>query len=351
MKIGKLFILTLFLSSTVLMSCSDNESKPKGKFQTGVFVTNEGNFRVGNGTVSHYNFSTKETTQDLFGAINSQKALGDVVQAMTLDGDNAYIVVNNSNKIEVVNANTFESLYTISDLHQPRYFITFNGKGYVSEWGLDNEVGRVSIIDLKTHSVTGNVTTDFGAENLIALNNKIYVSNNFMNTISVIDPSTNTVVSTIETGSSPSSFLIDSENKLWVVCTGGYDGDYNPLSNGQLQQIDPGTNTVIKTIELHQNVLSHIGINKSKTGIFYCAGSSVFKIKTSDTTAPASPFITAASLIYLYGFGIDPQTEMLYLADAKAFSSNGTVYRYNIDGTAADQFTAGIAPNGFVFKY
>src|SRR5688572_6108892 len=98
MNILNYYAFTLLTLITFSFSACDNEDeKPKGKFQTGVFVVNEGNFLEADGSVSHFNLSTKETTQDLFGSVNTGRALGDVVQSMTIDGDNAYIVVNNSN--------------------------------------------------------------------------------------------------------------------------------------------------------------------------------------------------------------------------------------------------------------
>jgi YVTN family beta-propeller protein len=340
-------ILTIAFFS--FSSCDNDDGNPKGKFQTGVFVVNEGNFNAANGTVSHFNFSTKETTQDLFGTINSGKALGDVVQSMSIDGDQAYIVINNSNKIQVVNANTFVESHTIGGLALPRYFTTFEGKGYVTEWVDFVSPGRVSVIDLQSHEVTTTITTDYGAENIIALNDRLFVSNNFSNTVSIIDPADNSVEKTLEVGSSPAGFVVDAQDKLWVICTGGYDIDFNPLNDGKLVQIDPGNETVLKTIELNKNVSASVGINKAGSQLLYSSGTDVYRLDVSATETPDAPFIAGTK--QFYGLGVDPQTDVIYLSDAKAFSASGTVYRYNSDGTELDNFTAGIGPNGFVFKY
>ena len=97
-------------------------------------------------------------------------------------------MVNNSNKIEVVNANTFASEHTIQGLSLPRYFVTLDGKGYVTEWVNYTDPGRVTIIDLENHTAGESITTDYGAENILAHDGLLYVSNNFSNTVSVIDP-------------------------------------------------------------------------------------------------------------------------------------------------------------------
>ncbi|HEX6227752.1 MAG TPA: DUF5074 domain-containing protein, partial [Chryseolinea sp.] len=188
MKKLKLYLLILVTMVCIsLLSCDDDENNPNAQLEDGVFVVNEGNFQDANGTVSHI-AADNTVTHDIFGTMNHGLALGDVVQSMTIDGDFAYIVVNNSNKMEVVNANTFVLEYTLKNVLLPRYFTTLNGKGYLTEWVSYSDPGRVAVIDLTNHVVTESITTDFGAENIIAHEDKLYVSNNFSNTVSVIDP-------------------------------------------------------------------------------------------------------------------------------------------------------------------
>ena len=49
--------------------------------------------------------------------------LGDVVQSITQFNNNAYVVVNNSNKIEVIDITNFSSIATITGFTSPRYFL------------------------------------------------------------------------------------------------------------------------------------------------------------------------------------------------------------------------------------
>lgn len=339
------FLAALFVSTALFVSCDDNESKPKGDFEKGVFVINEGNFGSGNGTVTFYNLNDKSTTADIFGLVNDDRALGDVVQSMTVAGEEAYIVVNNDNKVEIANANTFEAIHTLTDVKLPRYFATANGKGYLTEWVSFTESGRVSVVDLKTHAVTKTIATDDGSENLIAVGTKIFVSNNFTNTISVISTTTDAVVKTIEVASSPGEFVLDAQNKLWVVC----GGDYRE-NNGALVQIDPSTETVIKTIELTRNVPAKLATDKTKSFLYFYAGKSVYKVSIAATTEPTEALLTEANATGIYGMDVDSSNGVIYVGDAKGFASNGIVYRYNLDGSLIDSFEVGKGPNGFVFK-
>lgn len=332
--------LSLFLSS-----CGGDDEKPAGEFSSGVFVVNEGSFGKSDGTVTHYNSSTGEVKQDIYGQKNNGLALGDIVQSLSFFDEEAYIVVNNDNKVEVAEDDTFEAEHTLRGVSLPRYFTTFNGKGYLTEWVNFTDKGRVAVVNLDTHTVETTIATDYGSENIIAASGKLFVSNNFTNTVSVINPSTNTVTTTLNVGSSPGEFVIDSENKLWVIC----GGDYN-MNNGALYRINAVTNTVEKSIPLVINTSGRLAINQAKNQVYYIKGKNVYKVGIQETTAPAAAFITVTAAVGAYGIGVDPATDIIYVADAKGFVANGSVFRYKNDGTFIDEFAAGKGPNGFVFR-
>lgn len=344
MKNFKFYLVALLtLTSVFLSSCDDDDDKPKGEFEKGVFVVNEGNFQASNGTISHISASG-EVTSDLFGSVNNGLILGDVVQSLYVKDDWGYIVVSNDDKMEVVNANTFEANYTISDLKLPRYFMIYNNKGYVTEWVSFSDPGRVSIVDLATHAVTGSITTGSGAEDIIEENGKLYVSNTFTNTVSVIDPVSASVVKTIEVENGPGGFAIDKQNKLWVICGGDFGEN-----NGNLVQIDLTTNEVIKTIPLGIDINAKVAINKAGTTLYYYKGKSVYSTSTTATVA-GDVLFTESSGVGFYGIGIDPKTDILYVADAKGFVGSGTVFTYTTSGTAISSYASGRGPNGFVFE-
>ena len=314
MKTLSRFVLIMYVMySFALSSCDSEDNKPAGEFENGIFVINEGNFLDADGTVSFINPNDGSVKQDLFGSVNNGRALGDVVQSMTIDGDLAFIVVNNSNKIEIVNANTFESVHSIQDLALPRYFTTLDGKGYVTEWVSYSDPGRVTIIDLNGHSVGESITTDFGAENILPHDGKLYVSNNFSNTVSVIDPVNKAVIKTIEVGSSPGTLLVDSDDKIWVVCGGGYDLEYTPLNDGKLVRLDPSksedesASSIVKTIELGTNITAKAAINKDGDKIFFYNGSSVYVVSTSAIEAPSDTVFK-----YTGAYGVSEPAVRLY---------------------------------------
>jgi len=336
-------ILLLLAIPLFLISCGEDEKILKGAYENGVLILNEGNFGTANASISHYNIESGITTGNIFNKATGTD-LGDVAQSIYVAEDKAYIVVNNSNKVEVANANTFEIDFTF-EASLPRFFTTYNGKGYLTEWVSFTESGRVSVIDLSNGDAITTVDTGFGTENIIEVNGKLYVSNNFQTNVSVIDPATNAIVTTIDVASAPGQFALDTNGTLWVICGGGFDSN-----DGALFKINVSDNTVAGSIELGRNVPIKIAMNNAKNSIYYFSGNQVHKVKITDTTKPSSAFITEANAVGFYGLGVDPSTDIIYAGDAKGFQANGVVYRYTSDGVAIDNFEVGVGPNGFVFR-
>lgn len=343
----RLLKVAIIFFSLFLISCEESSDTEPSPFGTGVFFVNEGNFLDADGTISHYDPSTGVVTHDLFGKNNSERALGDVVQSMTIEGDRGYIVVNNSNKIEVVDIKTFKSIESI-ELSLPRYFTVKGNFGYATEWVSYDQPGRVAIIDLERLTIVHTVTVGFYPEHLFITNGKIFVANSGSNTISVIDEVSHEVIETLEAGNSPSFFALDTNNKLWVLCTGGYDENYNPLNNGKLDRVNPETLALEQSVNLSQNVGGRLMIDPSRSLLFYWSGGEIYKHSITATEA-TEPFILAPEGTFFYGLGIDPGSGEIFAGDATGFAANGSVFRYSDDGSLIEVIEAGRGPNSFVF--
>ncbi len=351
----KVFLSALILAIVFLSSCNpDDDPKvivPTGEYARGVFIVNEGNFGASNGTISYYNPTTKTAIQDLFGKANDNALLGDVVQSLHVDGLKGYVVVNNSNKLVSVDYDTFKLSDTLTtDLANPRYFTAYNGKGFLTNWGsfdasFQLDQSYVAVIDLNTLEVTKKINTDNGTENLLVVKEHLFASNNFTNSIAVIDPTTESLSKNIEVYFGPSEMMEDKNNKLWVLCTGTFGGN-----DGRLYKIDPVSLQKEDSIMLGINPVGRLAKNKAGDELYIIQGTKVYEIAITDTALPNAPLVENTSATQFYGLGVDPETGEIYVADAAGFQGNGTVYRYDSDGTLKGDFPAGTAPNGFVFK-
>lgn len=102
----------LLVAGLALAGCKKDDDTPPSGVVTGgktVFVVNEGNYLQGNAAITRFNKDTRAVDRDLFKAANNNAPLGDVAQSMTIKDTKGYIVVNNSNKVVVVNVATLSS--------------------------------------------------------------------------------------------------------------------------------------------------------------------------------------------------------------------------------------------------
>ena len=323
---------------------------------TAVYVLSEGQFGAGDGAVSTFDRTSKALTVDAFGNANNGAKLGDVVQSMGIQGSKGYIVVNASNKIEVVNLADFKTAGTIAGLTQPRYFTSTSAtRGYITEWRgpyTGYLPGVLSILDLSTNTVSSRVTVGRNPEQLLALGGKIYVPNSLDNTVSVIDEATGTLTSTIAVADGPGSIVADKDGNVWVLCSGFVTYLSVPpytatrVSNGTLVRFNPASPaTQLKLTFPGTAGPSQLRINPAKDQLYYHFGGSEYQVSIAATALPTTPFLRRS----FTGFGLDPRDGTIYGAISPSYNSNGRFIRYQPSGAPIDSFTVKVGPNGFVF--
>ncbi len=346
-------VLSAIVVGFTFTSCTKDEEKSKGAFEGGIFISNEGAFNGSNASVSYIGTDEK-VQQSIFKAVNGRD-LGDVLQSITIADDKAYLVVNNSNKVEVVNANTFKEEGVITGLSSPRYLIEEAGKLYISQWNNTS----VGVYDASTFSEIATITVGSGPEGLIAVNNEVWVANSggwsTDNTISVIKTSDNTVSTIDLEGDNPKKMVEDSDGDIWVLCSGSAVYDWNPpydlisQTPSKLVEIDASTKAIKKTIELSATVhYGHLEINDAENMLYYGGGfgvDGIFTLSTSDSSAPNEALISG----YFYGFGVDGN-DNVFGTLAPTFTENGSVVKYDSAGKEIATYEAGIGPNGVVLN-
>ncbi|MCB2376228.1 YncE family protein [Hymenobacter sp. BT635] len=349
------FVLTGAMA-LALASCSDDpQDGPLYniiKDGNNVFVLNEGKFQTPNGAVSYFSKASKTVVdRSIFQTVN-QRELGDVVQSMLVVGNQGYIVVNNSKKVEVVNLTTFKTVATVNGLALPRYAVAATAdKAYITEWVSYSTPGRLSVLDLRTNTITKTIPVGKQPEQLVLLNGRVYVANSGENTISVINPTTDAVESTITVSDGPSSLVADNSGTLWVLGAGFTVYDSNPpypvLSStpGSLTSINPTTNTVRAVKTFASNNPGGLRIDGTGTQLYYRYKGAIYRMNTTDATLPTTPLIRRG----FSGFDIDPKDNTIYAGVTPSYTTNGRLVRYQTTGTAIDSFEVNIAPNGFIF--
>lgn len=353
-------ILSIFLIVTLFSfaSCSTDDTpvKPGSEnvdYSGGIFILNEGIWGQGNSSVTFLDPEAEEVAYQIFKNANDGADLGDVGQDMGFYKDYAFVVMNASNTIEVVNRKTFESVGTIdSDLHNPRYIAFSEGKAFVSNWGdgTNPDDDFISIFNAEDLSLVKNIPVAEGPEKVISGAGKIFVAHaggfNVNDKVSVIDAVKSDFETTITVGDSPNSLVIEGGN-LWVLSGG--DAYSEEETAGSLSKIDLGSNQVVKEIPF-SNATDHPANLEFEGGQFlYTMGNTVYTFTETVETLPGTPVFEMEEVDYLYGFEVEDSN--IFAASANLdFTGNGRLVVYDLSGNVLNTFETGINPNGIYFN-
>lgn len=356
MKTNQLTILAI-LGLLLFTSCQKEDAvdpvPATGAYSEGIFILNEGNYGSGNSSISFLD-AENGMSLGIFSAENSGAALGDTGQSMGFYGDLAFIVLNVSNKIEVVNRDSFEEVAAIeSGLSNPRYISFYGGKAYVTNWGdgTNPDDDFVAVINAETFAVEKKISVAEGPEQIVKAGGEIYVAHpggySFSNKISVIDPENDVVTDTIEVGDVPNSLEV-SGNYLWVSCS-GLPSYASAETAGEIAKIDLSTNEVTDELKL-QNASDHpANLEIANNTVYYTLGNAVYSFQTDVSALPANETFTLDEVSVLYGFEV--RDRLLYAASANSdFTGNGKLLIYEAsEGTLLNSYETGINPGGIYF--
>ncbi|MFT4612675.1 MAG: hypothetical protein ACJA1H_002937 [Glaciecola sp.] len=336
----------LFLSMTLIFSsCSKNDDDvnssplPLGDYEDGILISHEGSFSGGFGTVSYVSNDFSTVENNIFSNVNG-RTLGTVAQSIAFNGDLAYIIINVSNQIEVVNRYTFESVATINTgLNNPRYMTFANGKGYVSNWGdfTPSNDDYIAVIDLTSNTIIDTISSSYLPEEIVAKGNTVYVATGIFgngNKVDVINAATDELTESIIVGNSPNSLQLDSNDDLWV------------LSSENLIEINTTTNEISQTLSLGADISSPAKLNYDSGNLYLYASGAVYKISETATTLPSTPEFSNVNF-----YDMSVKSGFLYGLDAGDFSSEGTMAVYDLSSNIEVQsITLNIIPGEVYFN-
>ena len=340
-------IIIFLLLIVVIVSCLKNEDRPYGTFLTGdgVFLLNEGKFMAGNGSLSFYSYDSAKIYNDLFSYVNG-RPLGDVPNSMKIFGDKAYIVVNNSGKIEVIKKSNLLSVKTITGLISPRNigFVSLS-KAYVTSMYSDSLI----IINLTDNTVSGYINLRRSSESIAVAGDKAFVTNWVGgHEVMVIDNTTDEVVDSIEVGIEPESMVFDGNNMIWVLCNGGWSRE----NFAELDGINIATNHIEKHLQFASKEESPSCLTIDGTGetLYYLEfDGGVRRMNISDAVLPSAPFIPESDHNF-YRLGINPANNDIFVTDAVDYQQNGYLLYYNSAGALISSLPAGLLPGSVCFK-
>jgi hypothetical protein len=312
----------------------------------GVFIVNEGNFGRGNASLSYYDLNANHVYADVYTAVNN-RALGDVANEMLIRGDRGYIIVNNSQKIEVIDLSTNLQVGTIATgPGSSPYDMAFVSDSLALVTDLyGNQVLKV---DLSALAVTGSIPVGDNPEGIAVKGGRAFVANSgfgFGRTLSVIDLGSMAVIKTLSVADNPVSVMDTPGGMMYVVCGGSY-GDFNDLTDdtpSKIMIVDPSALEVADSILIGGHA-SRMAIGADGIG-YVPKETEVVRIDARSNTLTGR-FVGGS----FYGVGVESVSGDVYLADPKSYIQPGEVVVYSSTGIERTRFTAGIVPGSFAFK-
>ncbi len=374
---------------SILSSCREDEHivvsdvqiirdkiDPNSKI-AGMYLVNEGNMGSNKCTLDFLDYTEGIYMRNIYPERNPTivKELGDVGNDVQIYGNKLYIIVNCSNKVEVLDARTGVRIKQI-EIPNCRYICFRREHAYVSSYvaGVlidpNAPLGAVFKIDTASLQVVDKVTVGYQPEEMVVLGDYLYVANSggyrvpyYDNTVSVVEFEGFHQEQQIVVGLNLHRIKADKYGKLWVSSRGNYNDIYSPYGSvpSNLFVLDKrvGYNEMIVTdtinvpcsnMAIHGDSLylySHDYDNITQQSTLTYG---IINIKTKKVVS--KNFITDGTekeIKMPYGISIHPETGDIYVTDAKNYVSTGTLSCYNKEGKRKWRVSTGDIPAHMVY--
>lgn len=338
-------LITSVLLLVVFASCDDKpqpqDEIPLPPKQEGIaIICNEGNYQFGNATITILDKNEYIVSDNAFEAVNKRK-LGDVLQSICFHNNLVYLVINNSQKIELMSPKDYTSQGTITGFTSPRNMVAQNNKAYVSEY----YANKIRVVDLQSKSIIKSIDMTGWGEEMIWVNNEVFICNANRDKVFVINTAEDKITDSIQVGKNPMSIVRDANNFLWVLCNGDKAKSINPTLhkiNSQTKQVELNLQAGIFDNEARKLIIS------ADLQTLYWISKDIFSMSINATQVPVMPLIISNGNSF-YALGFDNYSNELFVADAIDYVQKSTINRYTATGTLKGFFKAGILSGAFGF--
>jgi len=343
-KSKHLLFSVLSLSLIISSSCNDEQSEPpvETSERRSVLLTNEGGFQQGNASISSYDPATQEVTHDLFSMANN-RPLGDVLMPASFVNGDMWLVVNNSSNIWIVDSTDLSIKSEITGLGSPRYAIKANDQNiYVSNLFGD----RLDVVDASSNSVKGSVGLNGWSEQMVLVNDQVWVANKSSEYLYSVDPAAGKVTDSVKVRKNGGTIImLDGGSEIFLLCEAEWDLSTKPC----IYRIDLSSKQITDSLEFEigQSV-THLIYDSANDDLLF-SNNGLHRIDASDLTA-SSGSINELKDIVVYAVAVDPVNGDIYVSDAGDFTARSVIHRLSTNGTEISTFEAGVNCNGFVFR-
>ena len=140
---------------------------------------------------------------------------GEYFDYITFDPAARRVYLSHGTEVKVLDADNDSVIGTISGLKRDHgvALVPDLGRGFIS----DGDTGQVSIFDLKTLKIIGQVKADRDADSILydPASKRIFCFNGEPNSATVIDPATGSVITTLALGGAPEQAVADGKGMIY----------------------------------------------------------------------------------------------------------------------------------------
>jgi YVTN family beta-propeller protein len=280
------------------------------------------------------------------------RLLGDTGNDMKIYGGKIYVIVNNSNTVEVLSKFNAKSIKQISMQEesvgkQPRSIAFYGSNAFITCYD-----GFVDVLDTATLTITNRIAVGLNPEGLAVSNGKLFVANSgglnypqVDSTVSVIDLGTFQEITKITVGKNPGAVVVDAQGDVYVVARGNYG-----TIPSRMVKINPLTNLVAETFAFDVTAMERM--NQYFLISYYNFSTQTSEIKLFNTETEQienTDFIATTGISTLYGIKYNAQNNKIYCLDAMNFTNTGYVRRYSATGVFEKKYHVGLNPSKLLF--
>lgn len=331
-------------------SCNNDQEVPKGEFESGVLIWNEGAFGANDGEVYHFNPTTTDVQRNIFERTNSRPFAG-LIQEVVASADKFYLVAN-TGKVEVVSSGTFTSLGAVSEgLNISRSVVVANNKLYISDWGpynasFQNPDSYVAVVNQITGgAISKKIPVSSRPEGMWVVGDKLMVACSGAAKIDIISLTQETVEGSIAIQGSPVRFF-EHGGALFLFSRNAQEVFLNRINTSNF------TLNSVTAIPLVAST-SRFAIGDSND-LFIITSSgwpnyndAVAKVSLNTGQVSQASLYSGSGF---YGIGFDKSSKRIYIGDNNGFQGNGTVIIIDSNGQQVQTLEAGRGPAGFIFR-
>jgi YVTN family beta-propeller protein len=322
------FTLGLSVAGCDLLGSDDDGSTTV----TGVYVSNQGQFRGASGSVTVYDPMAQEAQT------SAVDQLGSIVQSIALHDGRLYLAANTGERLDVFSLPDLNQVGQVSDdLPSPRYLSVVDGQtAYVT-----NLFDDVSVVDLSSNTVTDTIVTGGSPEGITVAEDRAYTALGAFGAspeVAVLDPQADTVSTTINIGCTARFVLADAQDEVFALCNGDQTGQAVVLDGTQVETRllladSVGTAGPGQTASYSEPAEElYVVLTQNRIARINTASNTV-----ADTFGPLEgPPIGAVAY--------SANRQELYVGRVPGFDAAGRVTIHDRDGTQTGSFPAGIAP-------